>query len=177
MPDYDPEEVPMPDYKDLDADAFEDEWRAWLENPPVDWAPPRGATRIFTSTLDMRKEGDFIMRFDAWQGDAGIHTHARVVILTVAPAYVIEAHWLAKRDPWWAFWKKKQFVMVGSEEKVVDRKIISKSVVGSFILPWRIWADMEDDKLNPDFPKKPNGKGGDPDPKIPWRSEGQTPSE
>ena len=35
MPDYDPEEVPMPDYKDLDADAFEDEWRAWLENPPV----------------------------------------------------------------------------------------------------------------------------------------------
>lgn len=155
---------PMPEYIDLDADAFEDEWRNWIDNPPVDWAPPEGATRILTQTLDMRERGNFVMRFDAWMGDAGIHVHTRVVMLAVVPGTVIREAWVRKRKRRWMLWRKPEYVLVDREEIVIERRIISKHVVGSFVVPWGAWNMMEDDRLDPDFPKKPNGKGGDPDP-------------
>jgi len=159
----------MPEYQDLDAVAFEEEWRAWIDDPPVDWRPPRNATRILTRTLDMRESGQFVMRFDAWMGEAGIHVHTRVVMLSIAPAYVTDRFFVRKRKHWWALWQKRQYVLVDVNEAVVDRKVISKNIVGSFVLPWSIWSDMERQRLDPDFPKKPNGKGGRPNPKKPWQ--------
>jgi len=153
-----------------DMDAFEDEWRAWLENPPVDWTPPRGATKILTNTLDMREEGNFVVRFDAWQGEAGIHIHARVVMLTVVPADLITVAYIRRRSPWWAFWRRPKFHFYGKRESVIDRRVVSKNIVASFVIPWGIWSAMESDRLDPSFPEKPNGKGGDPDPDMPWRA-------
>lgn len=169
--DFDPKDIPTPEYVDLDAMAFEEEWRAWIDDPPVDWRPPPNATRILTQTLDMREAGQFVMRFDAWMGEAGIHVHARVVMLSVAPAYATDRFFALRREPWYAFWKKREYVLVDFQEKVIDRKILSKSIVGSFVLPWSIWSHMESDRLDPDFPKKPNGKGGKPDPKNTWRQD------
>lgn len=159
----------LPEYKNLSAEAFEDEWRNWLDNPPVDWAPPKDATRILTQTLDMRRDGNFIIRFDAWMGDAGIHSHARVVMLAPVPATVIYLGYVHVRRPRWAFWKKKEWVLIKEEEQVIERRIISKHVVGSFVIPWGAWSKMEEYRLDPNFPTKPNGKGGDPDPEVPYR--------
>lgn len=164
------EDIPEPEFINIEMEAFEDEWREWLENPPVDWAPPRGATRILTSTLDMRKEGQFIMRFDAWQGEAGIHVHGRVVMLTVVPATLMTVAYVRRRKPWWALWKKREFHLYDTRESVIDRRIVSKNIVGSFVIPWGVWSAMESDRLDPAFPKKPNGKGGDPDTDFPWRA-------
>lgn len=157
-----------PEFLELDADAFEDNWRNWIDNPPVDWSPPKNATKILTQTLDMREQGNFIMRFDAWQGESGIHVHTRVVVFYPVPSTLIEAFFRFKRRPWWAFWKKPDAEYINHQESMVQRRIISKHLVGSFVIPWGVWQSFEAQRLDPDFPTKPNGKGGDPDPKRPW---------
>ena len=168
-PEQNPEDEPMPEYHELSAEAFEDDWRAWLENPPVDWAPPKGTARIYTSTLDMRKEGQFVVRFDAWIGEAGIHVHARTVMFAIAPVFARFEGYVKKRVPWYAFWKKPVFSLEHAEERVADRKIISKQIVASFVIPWGVWAAMEAGHLKPGYPPKRNGHGGKPDPEKPWR--------
>ncbi|NIN00501.1 MAG: hypothetical protein GTO24_21185 [candidate division Zixibacteria bacterium] len=152
-----------PEYKTLDAQAFEQEWIDWLDNPPVGWAPPKGANRIYSATLDMRNQGGFVMRYDAWVGESGIHVHTRVVTFTIAPGYVVHRGYVRRRRPRWAFWKKPETVLVMQDEEKVDYKIISKHIVGSFVVPWEVWSLFEELRFDPRWPPRPNGKGWKPE--------------
>jgi hypothetical protein len=144
------------------GEAFDEDWRNWLDNPPVDWMPPLGATKVYTQTLDMMtpEQGMFAMRFDGWIGEAGLHVHVRVVILYTAPDTIIrDIYW--KRRKWWQFWRPKHWVYSQEDDKYKHR-IYSKKLVGSYVVPWGALYRMEEFMVDPTYPQNKNGKTHNP---------------
>jgi hypothetical protein len=147
-----------PDWSDLNAEAFEKNWMDWLDDPPVDWSPPKGANKVYTSTLDMRDRGGFVMRYDAWVGEQGIHVHTRVVCIVPYPVRHIHHGYAKTRRPAWAFWRKPIWHKV-HEEITHTTGATSKNIVGSYVIPWSVLTLFEEMRFDPRHPPRPNGKG------------------
>lgn len=128
----------MPDFRWIDGASFEDEWRDWLENPPLNWSPPEGATIIWTNTYDSRTQRDpnidgwfYVTRLDAWPSKAGLSMHFRQVFVFAVPdkddPEVLRAHY--------------------------------RSTVTSYVIAWKELGHLREWLIDPSNPKKPNGKG------------------
>jgi hypothetical protein len=122
----------------MDSDSFDDDWRDWIDNPPLNWSPPLDATLIWTTTFDSRTMRDpnldnffYIVRADAWPSKDGLAMHFRTVHVFLLP--------VEGTEKWRAYFKKS---------------------VTSFVIAWHELATLREWFIDPSNPHKPNGKGG-----------------
>lgn len=125
--------------------AFDENWRQWIDNPPVGWRPPE-KTPLFWHVIDHSDKDGWIMRLDAWIGAEGLHMHFRWVVLLAVPD---------KRD-------LDAWVEAGSPPDKVPPPVwtFSKKAVAGFVIPWPSMGFFEDTLVDPDKGDD-NGKGED----------------
>jgi len=125
--------------------AFDENWRDWLDDPPVGWRPPEN-TPLFWRVVDMTERDGWVVRLDVWMGAEGIHMHFRWVLLMQVPDK-------AELDAWH---------LAGSPVDKLPKPtyVFTKKAVAGFVIRWFEMGLLQDIMLDPDK-RDDNGKGAD----------------
>ena len=125
--------------------SFDENWRKWIDDPPVGWRPPKGVP-VFWRVVDLSSKDGWIIRLDAWMGAEGLHMHFRWVILLHLPDRESLDEWLDAGSP--------------TDKIPPPAWTVTRKAVAGFVIPWSDLGWMEDDLLSPGKGGK-NGKGAD----------------
>lgn len=145
-----------PEYIEMDGFTFDDDNKNWIDNPPLDWTPPKDAGPIYSHIHDSRiikmpdgtiyeknreeliaEQGFYAIRIDAWKGKSGVHFHFRSYHVHIVP----------------------------NPRAQGGVKAYSKKEVTGIVIPWSIMGALQEIENNPKkYPPltKSNGKGMKP---------------
>lgn len=125
--------------------AFDENWRKWIDDPPVGWRPPEKVP-LFWRVVDRTHLDGWAVRMDAWLGAEGLHFHFRWVILLHIPDKTTLDAWITAGRP---------------EDSVPEPTwSLTRKGVAGFVVRWMDLVLMEDLFLDPDQ-EGDNGKGGE----------------